>query len=99
MVTTEGKRMERWAKLFESNGRQVLVTKDVDDDDNPKLSISSRIDGAELTLGPVFGGDDGEKLLDEAFDAAEQRLADVFTEPLIGCQSVMEAAKVLTKRG
>lgn len=43
--------MERWAKLFEANGRQVLVTKDVDDDDKPKLSISVRTDGAELTLG------------------------------------------------
>lgn len=65
--------MERWAKLFEANGRQVLITKDVDDDDKPKLSISIRIDGAELTLGPVFGSSNGDELLEKAFNAAGHR--------------------------
>lgn len=90
--------MERWAKLFESNGRQVLITKDVDDDDNPKLSLSIRIDGAELTFGPTFKGNDCDEVLDKAFDAASQELADAFTEPLVGCQSVTEAASVLMNK-
>ncbi|EAR8162871.1 hypothetical protein DRC29_21175 [Salmonella enterica] len=90
--------MERWAKLFEANGRQVLITKDVDDDDKPKLSISIRIDGAELTLGPVFGGSNGDELLDKAFNSAGQEVADTFTEPLVRCESVMDAAKILMAR-
>ncbi|HBL7009008.1 TPA: hypothetical protein LSH92_004236 [Citrobacter koseri] len=90
--------MEKWAKLFEANGRQVLVTKDVDDDDKPKLSIAIRIDGAKLTLGSVFGGDNGEEVRDKEFASADQQLADAFTEPLIDCQSVMEVVRVLMNK-
>ncbi|WP_155407658.1 hypothetical protein [Pluralibacter gergoviae] len=90
--------MERRAKLFEANGRQVLITKDLDDEDNPKLGISIRIDGAELTLGPVFGGSNGEKLLEKAFNSAGQDVADAFTEALVGCESVMDATRILMER-
>ncbi|MDN4131880.1 hypothetical protein [Pantoea ananatis] len=88
--------MEIWAKLFESNGRQVLVTKDYDDDDNPKVSFSVRIEGAELSLGPCFSGEDGEMQRDNLFDSADQQMADNFTKPLIGCETVLEAAKALS---
>lgn len=88
--------MEKWAKLFESNGRQVLVTKEYDDDDLPKVSFAVRIDGAELSLGPVFKGENGEEERDKLFDAADQEMADNFTKPMIGCETPLEAAKALT---
>lgn len=90
--------MERWAKLFEANGRQVLITKDLDDEDNPKLGISIRIDGEELTLGPVFGGSNGDELLKKAFNSAGQDVANAFTEALVGCESVMDATRILMER-
>lgn len=90
--------MEKWAKLFEANGRQVLVTKEYDEDDLPKLSFAVRIDGAELSLGPVFKGENGEADRDKIFEAADQAMADNFTRPLIGCQSVIEAAQALTDK-
>lgn len=88
--------MEQWAKLFESNGRQVLVTKEYDDDDNPKVSFAVRIDGAELSLGPVFHGENGEEERDKLFELADQEMADGFTKPIIGCETVLEAAKALS---
>lgn len=87
--------MENWAKLFESNGRQVLVTKEYDDDDLPKLSFSVRIDGAELSLGPVFKGDNGEAERDKLFEVSDQEMADNFTKAMIGCDTALEAAKAL----
>ncbi|MGA9607035.1 MAG: hypothetical protein WBR21_08435 [Rouxiella badensis] len=88
--------MEQWAKLFESNGRQVLVTKEYDDDDMPKLSFAVRIDGDELSLGPVFKGENGEEERDKLFDAANQEMVDNFTKPMIGCETPIEAANALT---
>lgn len=87
--------MEKWAKLFESNGRQVLVTKEYDDDDLPKLSFAVRIEGAELSLGPIFKGEHGEEERDKLFESADQEMADNFTKPMIGCDTVLEAAKAL----
>lgn len=87
--------MEVWAKLFESNGRQVLVSKEFDDDDNPKVSFAVRIDGSELSLGPVFSGDDAESARDKFFESVDQETVDAFTKPLIGCETVFEAAKAL----
>lgn len=90
--------MEIWAKLFEANGRQVLVTKDYDDDEFPKVSFAVRIDGAELSLGPVFKGENGEKDRDKVFEDADQEMADNFTKSFIGCQTVLEAAQALTNK-
>lgn len=88
--------MERWAKLFEANGRQVLITKENDDDENPKLSIAIRVEGAEVSLGPVFSGEGGEESRDRIFEAANQEMADNFTKGLIGCETAMDVARVLT---
>lgn len=88
--------MEQWAKLFEANGRQVLITKEYDDDDNPKLSIAIRIEGAEVSLGPIFSGEDGEEDRDKLFEAADQEMADNFTKGLIGCETALDVARVIT---
>lgn len=88
--------MEQWAKLFEANGRQVLITKEYDDDDNPKLSIAIRVEGAEVSLGPVFSGENAEEDRDKLFDAADQEMADHFTKGLIGCETAFDVAKAIT---
>ena len=87
--------MEMWAKLFESNGRQVLISKDTDDEDNPKLSIAVRIQGDEIAFGPCFSGENAEEARDQLFDKANQEMADGFTQILIGCETPFEAAEAL----
>lgn len=88
--------MEQWAKLFQANGRQALITKEYDDDDNPKLSIAIRVEGAEVSLGPVFSGENAEEDRDKLFDAADQEMADHFTKGLIGCETAFDVAKAIT---
>ncbi|SER26137.1 hypothetical protein SAMN05216522_11748 [Rosenbergiella nectarea] len=88
--------METWAKLFESNGRQVLVTKEYDDEDEShKLSVAIRIEGAQISLGPVIKCEDAEGVLDRVFNAFNQESADNFTQKLVGCETVYEAVKAL----
>lgn len=88
--------MKQFAKLFESHGRQVLILKDTDSDDNLKLSIITRMDdGSEINMGPVFEGDTAEEDLNTVFDRAGQELADSFAKTLIGCSTAFEAAKAL----
>ena len=88
--------MKQFAKLFEAHGRQVLILKDTDSDDNLKLSIITRMDdGAELNFGPVFEGENAEADLDTAFERAGQELADAFAKQLEGCKTAFEAAKAL----
>lgn len=88
--------IEMWAKLFQSNGFQLLVTKDMDDDDNPMLSLTIRIDGSSISIGPCFSGDDASINLDKTFSSYDQDKADEFTKLFIDCKSVMDAMKVLT---
>lgn len=91
--------MKQFAKLFEAHGRQVLILKDTDSDDNQKLSIITRMDdGSEINLGPVFEGENAEEELDAAFDKANQELADAFAKQLVGCSTAFEAAKALAGR-
>jgi len=88
--------METWAKLFESNGRQVLVTKEYDDEDEShNLSVAIRIEGAQLSIGPVIKGEDAEEVLDRVFNAFNQESADNFTRKLVGCETVCEALKAI----
>ncbi|WP_241639968.1 hypothetical protein [Rosenbergiella epipactidis] len=88
--------MEAWAKLFESNGRQVLVTKEYDDEDEShKLSVAIRIDGAQLSLGPVIRCEGADEVLDRVFNAFDQESADNFTKKLVGCETVYEAVKAI----
>lgn len=89
--------MKPFAKVFESHGRQILILKDTDSDDDHKLSIITRMDdGAELNFGPVFHGDNAEEELDIAFERAGQELADAFAKQLEGCNTAFEAAKALS---
>lgn len=89
--------MEKFAKLFEAHGRQVLILKDTDSDDNLKLSIITRMDdGSEINIGPVFEGETAESDLNEVFDRAGQDIAESFAKQLVGCKTAFEAAKALT---
>lgn len=89
--------MEKFAKLFEAHGRQVLILKDTDSDDNLKLSIITRLDdGSELNIGPVFEGETAEEDLNMVFDRADQEIADSFGKQLIGCKTAFEAMKALS---
>ena len=88
--------MEIWAKLFESNGRQVLLTKEFDDDDNPKTNIAFRIDGYQIELGPVFKGENAEEKRDKYFDVFGQEAADRYTENFTGCKSIQAVLEALS---
>lgn len=87
--------MEKFAKVFESHNRQFLILKNTNDDDDLKLSIISRFDGAEIDLGLIFTGDDSETKLDEAFEIFGQEQADVFGNLLKDAKTPMEAFMAL----
>ncbi|WOL24303.1 hypothetical protein fHeYen801_093 [Yersinia phage fHe-Yen8-01] len=92
--------MERFAKVFESNGRQVLVRKNASEDDKPKLSIVLMVEGAEIDLGIVFGDEDvdvAENKLNKAFDSYGQEQADFVTDKIIDCSSAFEVFACLAK--
>ncbi len=91
--------MDKFAKLFEAHGRQILILKDTDSDDNLKLSIITRMDdGTELNFGPVFEGEKAEENLDTVFEGAGQELADAVAKQLEGCKTAFEAAKALSEK-
>ena len=88
--------MQRFAKVFEANGFQLLAMKSATSDDEPKLSMIMRFaDGMEMDLGPVF---DTDEELNEAFDMVDQETADKFTTAFIGCESTAEVISVLSRR-
>lgn len=87
--------MEKFAKVFESHGRQFLVMKNQNDEGDPKLSIITRIDGAELDLGFIFHDDDGEERMDAAFDAFSVENVKPMAEKLQGVNTPLEAIKAL----
>lgn len=88
--------MEMFAKVFESHGRQVLVTKGEDSDGNPQLKVTMRFDGAEMSVGPCFSDDEaGEAALDNAFDKFGQEQADVFAGLVEGAETPFQAAAKL----
>lgn len=86
--------MERFAKLFESYGRQILVKKGENSDGDCALCISTMFDGAEMSLNLGFG--DNEEAMDNALDAFTQEQADVFGKKFEGQMSAFEAFKQLT---
>lgn len=87
--------MERFAKVFESNGRQVLVMKSTTSDDEPKLSIIMRFsDGNEMDLGPVF---DSDEELNSVFELVDQERVDNFTAPFIGLESTAEVISAIAR--
>lgn len=91
--------MERFAKVFEAHGRQLLVKKSVDDQsDQPKLSFILQFEEAEMDLGISFPDtDEGAALRDSAFEDYTQEKADAYLEPIKDCTSAFEAATILLK--
>ena len=81
--------MERFAKVFEAHGRQLLVKKSVDDQsDQPKLSFVLQFEEAEMDLGISFPDTyEGAELRDKAFDEYDQAKADAYLEPIKDCTS------------
>jgi hypothetical protein len=67
---------EQFAKLFERNGQQVLVTKDEDEDGEPALKIrfKSNVSGHDICIKVAFRKDaelDKWAVMDRAFDAMD----------------------------
>lgn len=86
--------MERFAKLFETHGRQILVKKGENSDGDCALCISTMFDGAEMSLNLGFG--DNEDAMNHALESFTQEQADVFGKKFEGQTSVFEAVKKLT---
>jgi len=87
--------MERFAKVFESNDRQILVKKGQDSDGDEALCISTMFSGTEMSINVSFT-DDGDSL-NKAFDAFSQEQADFFAKKLEGQTSAFEAFSHLLK--
>ena len=68
---------EYFAKLFDFDGHQVLITSDTgSDDDTPQLTIRTHHAGLVLATTISFRADDaGEALRDRAFANADQDFA------------------------
>lgn len=86
--------MERFAKLFETHGRQILVKKGENSDGDCALCISTMFDGTEMSLNLGFG--DNEDAMNHALESFTQEQADVFGKKFEGQTSVFEAVKKLT---
>ncbi|KFC98087.1 hypothetical protein [Leclercia adecarboxylata] len=86
--------MERFAKLFESHGRQILVKKGENSDGDNALCISTMFDGAEMSFNLGFG--DNEEAMDHALESFTQEQADVFGKKFEGQTSAFEAFLALT---
>lgn len=90
--------MERFAKVFEAHGRQLLVKKGIDEADRPKLCLIMQFEEAEMNLGISFPAtDEGDELLELAFNEYDQAKADAYLEPLKDCATAFEAAIVLAR--
>ena len=75
--------MAKFAKLFETDGEQVLVLTETDKNDHPTLRMVTDIDGVEASVRLSFGPKDGQE---DSFDsdkawAACDKAFDAFTEP------------------
>lgn len=86
--------MERFAKLFESHDRQILVRKGENSDGENALCISTMFDGVEMSFNLGFG--DNEEAMDHALESFTQEQADVFGKKFDGQTNAFEAFKMLT---
>lgn len=86
--------MERFAKVFESYGRQFLIRKGENDDGDAALSITTVFEGDEMTVSIGFG--DNDDAASKALELYDQKVADVFGKKLEGCGSAFEAFKALS---
>lgn len=87
--------MEKFAKVFDSHDRQILIKKGVDSDGDPALCISTMVSGSEMSINVNFA-DDWDSL-DKAFDSFTQDQADFFAKKLEGQTSPFEALKLLMR--
>lgn len=87
--------VEKFARVYEMHGRQFLVRKGKDNEDNPKLCIITMIDGAEIDFGFCFPDNpEGWEALDHAFEK-EKEIADVvdaYGKRIAHCKTAMEVA-------
>jgi len=85
--------MERFAKVFESHGRQILVRKGENSDGDSSLNISTMFSGSEMTISLALG--DNTEALDKALENFEQEHADHFAKQFEGQTSALAAFKSL----
>jgi len=90
--------MEKFARLFEFHGRQILVKKGKDSDDNPKLCVITQIEGDEIDFGVSFPDtDSGWNALNKTFgkDDSVEKMAQLYAEAIKDCNTAMEVALVI----
>lgn len=87
--------MERFAKLFESHGRQILVRKGENDDGDCALCISTMLNDSEVSFNIGFG--DNETALGEAFEKFTQTQADAFGKEFEGKDNAIDVLNGLKK--
>ncbi|WP_313682408.1 hypothetical protein [Pantoea sp.] len=88
--------MERFAKVFESHDRQILVRKGEDSDGDAALCISTMFSGAEMSININFG--DSDAALEKALENFGQEQADHFAKQFEGESSAFEAFQRLSSR-
>lgn len=76
--------MEIWVKTFESNGAQILVTKDSNDDGNPQVLFRWPEDDIYVSVGPSWNNDDDKsfEMRDKYFDKVDQGVVDYFVKQI-----------------
>lgn len=78
--------MEKFAKIFETEHRQILVVTDINDDQDPVVRIETRHDGASVALNLTFKGEDDDAAwaaAERGFDKVTQEVAvSALREPL-----------------
>lgn len=74
--------MEVWVKIFESNGKQVLVEKGEDEDGNPQVLFRWPEDDFNVSIGPSWKGDSDRhfEVRDLYFEKINQEDIDAFVE-------------------
>jgi len=97
--------MYKFAKVYESNGRQVLFMKsktDVDGEDTPKLSIIFHTDDeTQMDVGMVLpdGSDESwdnlDKIFDDLTDKEAMKIADGITSKIEPNMTAFDLIKVL----
>ncbi|KHS76992.1 hypothetical protein QT13_01760 [Pectobacterium brasiliense] len=90
--------MEIFATLYEFHGRQILVKKGKDSEDNPKLCVITQIGGDEIDFGISFPDtESGWAALDLTFEKEDSlhKMAEGFAEAIKDCKTPMEVAKVI----
>lgn len=77
--------MEVWAKIFESNGKQVVVEKGTNSDGNPAIFYRWQEVDYNVSTGPSWKDDSSKsfKQCDKAFELINQESVDNFLSPIM----------------